>query len=181
MSDSVFNAYVADLWAITDANDLLYQVSASFDYDPGPGLESIRAPLIAINFEDDLINPPELRILEREIERVPNSRAIVVPASSQTRGHGTHTLAAVWRSYLEELLRISEKRKGRHDSLAGFEQGNDVRLFELLTDIEEGWKSASGIAFASFETAAPRVITSPASVVVASSRKTGSSFFMAAG
>ena len=92
-----------------DANDVLYQIEASYDYDPGPGLEKIRAPLRAINSADDLINPPELGILEREIQRVAKGRAVVIPFSADTRGHGTHTLAAVWKTYLEELLEVSAR------------------------------------------------------------------------
>jgi homoserine O-acetyltransferase len=92
-----------------DANDVLYQIEASRDYDPGPDLEKIRAPLMAVNSADDLINPPELGILEREIKRVPKGRAVVVPMSPETRGHGTHTIAAVWEKYLEELLTISAR------------------------------------------------------------------------
>jgi homoserine O-acetyltransferase len=91
-----------------DANNVLYAVESSRDYDPGPGLEKIRAPLLAVNFADDLINPPELGILEREIRLVPRGRAVVVPQSERTRGHGTHTLAAVWKQYLAELLKESE-------------------------------------------------------------------------
>jgi homoserine O-acetyltransferase len=92
-----------------DANNVLYALQASEDYNPGPDLERIQAPLLAINFGDDLINPPELGILEREIKRVKNGRAIVIPLSDQTRGHGTHSLAAVWKDHLEELLKQSEK------------------------------------------------------------------------
>ncbi len=93
-----------------DANDLLYQVSASWDYDPGPGLEKIRAPLIAINSADDLINPPELGILEREIQRVPRGEAMVIPLSGETRGHGSHTLAALWKPQLVKLLTLAASR-----------------------------------------------------------------------
>jgi homoserine O-acetyltransferase/O-succinyltransferase len=104
-SDAVLDATVADAVKTTDANDLLYQLEASHDYDPAPGLEKIRAPLLAINFADDLINPPELGILERETKRVPRGRALLIPAGAQSRGHGTHTVAAVWREHLAELLR----------------------------------------------------------------------------
>ena len=83
---------------------MLYALEASRDYDPGPALEKIVAPLVAINFADDLINPPELGILEREIKRVPHGRAVVIPFSAQTRGHGSHTLAALWKRELEALL-----------------------------------------------------------------------------
>ena len=107
-ADAAVDKAVADAYRTADANDLMYQVSASWDYDPGPALEQIRAPLYAVNSADDLINPPELGILEREIKRVKNGKAVVVPMSADTRGHGTHTIAKVWKSYLEELLRASE-------------------------------------------------------------------------
>jgi homoserine acetyltransferase len=91
-----------------DANDVMYAFAASEDYNPAPDLEKIQAPLLAINSADDLINPPELQILENEIKRVRNGRAIVIPLSDQTVGHGTHTRAAVWKNYLEELLAASD-------------------------------------------------------------------------
>ena len=106
-ADRSFDAETAGMLSGMDANDLLYAVDASHDYNPGPGLETIRAPLLAINFGDDLINPPELGILEREIHRVKNGRAILVPLSDQTVGHGTHTKAIVWKQYLAELLEKS--------------------------------------------------------------------------
>src|SRR5437016_3975148 len=81
----------------------------SHDYDPAPNLEKIEAPLLAINFADDLINPPELGILEREIKRVPHGRVIVIPFSDKTRGHGSHTLAALWKDQLADLLKQTEK------------------------------------------------------------------------
>jgi homoserine O-acetyltransferase len=104
-SDEVFDAAVAESMRHADANDLLYQLEASRDYDPGPGLEKIRAPLLAINFADDLVNPPELGILEREVKRVPHGRAIVMTVTPLSRGHGTHTVAAVWKDHLAELLK----------------------------------------------------------------------------
>jgi homoserine O-acetyltransferase len=91
-----------------DANDVLYALRASEDYDPAPGLEKIRARLLAINFADDLINPPELRVLEREIKRVPHGKMILMPETDATRGHGTHTIAAVWEKHLAKLLRSTE-------------------------------------------------------------------------
>jgi homoserine O-acetyltransferase/O-succinyltransferase len=106
-SDAEFDRAVAAAVKANDANDRLYQLESSHDYDPGPGLETIRAPLVAVNSADDLINPPELGILEREIKRVPKGRAIVLPAGPGTRGHGTHTIAAVWKQYLQELLTVS--------------------------------------------------------------------------
>jgi homoserine O-acetyltransferase/O-succinyltransferase len=108
-SDAVLDAAMAAELKTHDANDVLYAVEASRDYDPGPDLEKIQAPLLAVNSADDLINPPELGILERETKRVPKGRAVVIPLSSATRGHGTHTIAAVWKRYLDELLRQSSR------------------------------------------------------------------------
>jgi homoserine O-acetyltransferase len=108
-ADRALDDYVARIVKTSDANDVLYAIESSSDYDPGPSLEKIRAPLVAINFEDDLINPPELGILEREIGRVKRGRTVLVPRSDRTRGHGTHTLAAIWKVHLVELLKSTER------------------------------------------------------------------------
>jgi homoserine O-acetyltransferase len=108
-TDEVLDKFVGDYTKTSDANDVLYAVEASHDYDPGPSLEKIHAPLLAINSADDLINPPELGILEREIKRVPRGRAIVIPFSDKTRGHGSHTIAALWKDELVKLLKETEK------------------------------------------------------------------------
>jgi len=109
-ADEVLDKFVADYMKTSDANDVLYALEASHDYDPGPNLDKIRAPLLAINSADDLINPPELGILEREIKRVPHGRAIVIPLSDKTRGHGSHTIAALWKDQLAKLLKETEKQ-----------------------------------------------------------------------
>jgi homoserine O-acetyltransferase len=91
-----------------DANDLLFQVAASRDYDPSPGLEKIKVPLTLVNSADDFVNPPELGIAEREIKRVKGARFVLLPASDQTHGHGTHTWAVLWQQYLAQLLDASQ-------------------------------------------------------------------------
>jgi homoserine O-acetyltransferase/O-succinyltransferase len=108
-TDEVLDKFVADYVKTGDANDMLYALEASRDYDPAPNLEKIRAPLVAINFADDLINPPELGILEREIKRVAHGRAMVIPFSDKTRGHGSHTIATLWKDELVKLLKETEK------------------------------------------------------------------------
>ncbi len=107
--DRELDDYVANYFRTGDANNILYALEASHDYDPGPNLEKIQATLLAVNSADDLINPPELGILEKEIKRVPHGKAVVIPLSDKTVGHGTHTMAAVWKQYLEELLKESQK------------------------------------------------------------------------
>ena len=84
--------------------DRLYQVNASRNYDPSPQLETITAPVMWINSADDFINPPELGIAEKESKRLKNGTFVLIPISEQTHGHGTHTWAAVWQSYLKQLL-----------------------------------------------------------------------------
>jgi homoserine O-acetyltransferase/O-succinyltransferase len=108
-ADHVIDHYVEEGFRTQDANDILYAVEASSDYDPGPALEKIEAPLLAVNSADDLINPPELGILEREIRRVPHGQAIVIPFSEHTHGHGSHTYAVLWKGYLEALLKSPER------------------------------------------------------------------------
>ena len=106
-ADRVFDRLVASYVARMDANDMLYQFDSSRDYDPQPNLERIAAPLVAINSADDQVNPPELGILERETKRVRRGRYILIPISDQTRGHGTHSLPAIWQQHLADLLRES--------------------------------------------------------------------------
>ena len=107
------DAYVEDTigkdLATLDANDFLYQVDASRNYDPSPALETIKAPLLWVNSADDFINPPELGIAETAVKRIAHGRFVLIPISEQTHGHGTHTWAAVWQSYLAELLKETER------------------------------------------------------------------------
>jgi len=90
--------------ATTDADDLLYAIESSSDYDPSSQLERITAPLLAINSADDFINPPELGILEAAMKRVKRGRYVLIPVSDATHGHSTHTWAAVWEQPLREFL-----------------------------------------------------------------------------
>ncbi len=96
-----------------DANNVIYAFAASEDYDPAPDLEKIKAPLLAVNSADDLINPPDLGILEKEIKRVKNGKAVVIPETPETVGHGSHTQAVLWKQYLDQLLRESEPAKAK--------------------------------------------------------------------
>ncbi len=93
-----------------DANDLLYQVNSSRNYNPLPNLEKIRAPLMWINSTDDFINPPELTTPERDVKRIARGQFHLLQASDQTRGHGTHTWAVFWKQYLLQLLHESEPK-----------------------------------------------------------------------
>jgi homoserine O-acetyltransferase/O-succinyltransferase len=92
-----------------DANDHLLQWESSADYNPSPGLEKITATLLAINSADDERNPVELGILDREIKRVKNGRAYVIPASEQTLGHGTTANAKFWKQELDAVLKSAPR------------------------------------------------------------------------
>jgi homoserine O-acetyltransferase/O-succinyltransferase len=92
-----------------DANDFLYQWDASRDYNPAPGLERIQAAVLAVNSADDERNPPELGILDHAIKRVPNGRAMLIPASSETAGHGTTFQARFWKAELAVLLQSAPR------------------------------------------------------------------------
>ena len=104
-ADTWYEDQISTRVASTDANDMLYQYNASREYDPSPKLEQITAPLLAINSADDVVNPPELGIMERLMPRVKHGRYVLIPTSDRTRGHGTHSLPAVWGRYLEEFLK----------------------------------------------------------------------------
>lgn len=103
--------YADKVWArlSKDANDMIYWFNASRNYDPSPHLDRITAPVLWINSADDYINPPELGIGEQMVKRIPHGRFILIPISDATRGHGTHTVAAVWKDYLAEFMRSTEQ------------------------------------------------------------------------
>jgi homoserine O-acetyltransferase/O-succinyltransferase len=108
LAEKYVDQYLARTLASTDANDMIYYINASRNYDPSPNLEKIATPVLWINSADDYINPPELGIAERQAKRMPNARFIMIPISDATRGHGTHTVAAVWKDYLIEFLKATE-------------------------------------------------------------------------
>ena len=97
----------------TDANDLMFYVNASRNYDPSSHLDRITAPVLWINSADDYINPPELGIAEKMVTHMPHAQFILLPISDATRGHGTHTVAAVWKDYLAEFMRETEPKPYR--------------------------------------------------------------------
>lgn len=107
-SDAYWQERFARDLAARDANDFLYQLDASRDYDPSAGLERITAPMTWINSADDFINPPELGLAEAALPRLKTTRFVLIPASAETRGHGTHTHAAFWKQELVDLLARTE-------------------------------------------------------------------------
>jgi homoserine O-acetyltransferase len=105
-ANGLYDRLVANALKNYDANDYLYWFESSWDYDPEPGLAGIKAKLLAVNFADDLINAAELGVMDKLVAKVPGGKFVLVPASGRTIGHQTLTLAAVWKPYLEDLLRV---------------------------------------------------------------------------
>jgi homoserine O-acetyltransferase len=103
-ADAAIRRFLESRARTTDANDFLYAFDASRDYNPEPQLERIKAPLLAINSADDEVNPPELGLIEHLMPRVARGSFIMLPISPETRGHGTHTVARVWKSHFAEFL-----------------------------------------------------------------------------
>ena len=98
-----------DAMKTMDANNVLYAYESSSDYNPEPNLEKIKAPLLAINSADDLINPPDQGILEKQIKRVPKGKMFLIPESDKTQGHGSHTTAMLWKDQFLAFLKETEK------------------------------------------------------------------------
>jgi homoserine O-acetyltransferase/O-succinyltransferase len=110
-AEQYVDKYLARTMASTDANDMIFYLNASRNYNPEAKLNTIKAPVLWINSADDFINPPELGIAEKEVKKIPHGRFILLPISDQTRGHGTHTVAAVWKDYLAEFMRETEPKR----------------------------------------------------------------------
>jgi homoserine O-acetyltransferase len=106
-ADAYLKSFLESHSKTTDANDFLYQFNSSRNYDPSANLEKIQVPVMAVNSADDFINPPELDIMPKMIQRVPKGKFVLLPITEETRGHGTHTRAAIWQQYLAELLQES--------------------------------------------------------------------------
>jgi len=104
-ADKWYEDQIKSRVASTDANDMLYQYNASRDYDPSTSLEKIKAAVLAINSADDVVNPPELGLMEKLMPRVKRGRYVLIPTSEKTRGHGTHSLPTVWGGYLADFIR----------------------------------------------------------------------------
>jgi len=109
-ADSVLELTFARYSGLLEANDLIYQLDASRYYNPSPHLSKIKARLFAINSADDEINPPELKIMDKEIEKVKNGRYILLPITDKTTGHGTHSNPEIWGNYLKELIDLTNKK-----------------------------------------------------------------------
>jgi homoserine O-acetyltransferase len=110
-AEQYVDRYLERTMASTDANNLIFYMNASRNYNPEPKLETIQAPMLWINSADDFINPPELGIGEKLVKRIPHGRFILLPISDETRGHGTHTVAAVWKNYLADFMRETEPKQ----------------------------------------------------------------------
>jgi homoserine O-acetyltransferase len=104
------DTYLTRTDANTDANNLIYYVDASRNYDPSHDLAKITAPVMWINSADDFINPPELGLAQKQVHEMPHAQFILLPITDATRGHGTHTVAAIWKDYLIQLLKESEPK-----------------------------------------------------------------------
>lgn len=111
LAEQYVDRYLARTMASTDANDFIYYVNASRNYNPEPRLEHITTPVLWINSADDFINPPELGIAQQMVKRMPHARFILLPITDQTVGHGTHTKASVWKDYLAEFMRETEPKR----------------------------------------------------------------------
>jgi homoserine O-acetyltransferase len=112
-SVALYDRLVEEARKSWDTNDFLYWLESSFDYDPQPGLGKIRAKVIAVNFEDDAINPAELGVVRKLVESVPGARFVLVPTTEQSHGHSSLRQAALWKQYVTELLAPPEQAGAR--------------------------------------------------------------------
>jgi len=109
LADKLLDKQLAEPFT-ADANDFLYQWDSSRDYDAAPELEKIQAVLLAINSADDERNPPETGVMTQSLKRVKNGKLYLIPASEDTRGHGTTGMAKFYKEQLQELLQTAPKR-----------------------------------------------------------------------
>jgi homoserine O-acetyltransferase len=111
LAEAYVDNYFKRMPATTDANDLIYYFDASRNYDPSKKLESITAPMLWINSADDFVNPPELGMAQEMVKRIPHGKFVLIPISDATRGHGTHTMAAIWKDYFVQFMKDTEPKQ----------------------------------------------------------------------
>jgi homoserine O-acetyltransferase len=105
------DSYLDHAVKASDANNLIYYMDASRNYDPSQDLAKIKVPVMWVNSADDFVNPPELGFAEKQVKEMPRAKFVLLPLTDQTRGHGTHTVASVWKQYLVELMTESEPKR----------------------------------------------------------------------
>ena len=110
-AEKYIDNYLDRTTAQVDANNMIYYMDSSRNYNPEPRLDQIKAPVMFVNSADDYINPPDLGICEKLIKKVPRGQFVDIPTSDETRGHGTHTQAHIWKDYLIKLLAESEPKQ----------------------------------------------------------------------
>jgi homoserine O-acetyltransferase len=104
-AEQAVDRYIGEM----DANDTIYQFESSRNYNPWPNLEKITAPMMWVNSADDFINPRNLDVPQKAVKRMKNARFRLIPESSDTHGHGTHTWAKFWKADLSGLLARTAK------------------------------------------------------------------------
>jgi homoserine O-acetyltransferase len=109
--EAYVDSSIARTVASTDANNMIYYLDASRNYDPSKALAKITVPVMWVNSADDFINPPELGLAEKQVKEMPRAKFVLLPITDATRGHGTHTAAAIWKDYLIELLNESTPKR----------------------------------------------------------------------
>lgn len=111
-ADGLFARWTAHAGENRDANDLLYALNGSRNYNPEPNLEKIQAQLTAVNAADDFINPPDLGMMDKLIARVKHGKFVLIPVSAGAHGPGSGGDPALWKGYLAELMaeKASDKR-----------------------------------------------------------------------
>src|ERR1700726_2008 len=103
-----FMAAAAKQNAQSDPNDLLYSLEASQDYDPEPGLATIKAKVYALNFSDDEFNPDGLGLLQSRMKLVKNGSYVVQTGSAESFGHLTMAHPSLWAARVREFMNSLE-------------------------------------------------------------------------
>lgn len=109
-SDAAYDRMIAGYERKADANDWLYWFDSSYDYDPFPNLDKIEARVLAVNFADDELNPPQLDVMNAALAKVRDGRFVLVPTSPETHGHQSLRYASLWKRHLAEFLGAPEAK-----------------------------------------------------------------------
>jgi homoserine O-acetyltransferase len=142
-----------------EANDLLYQLASSRDYDPSAHLAAIRAKVMWVNSEDDFINPPYLGVAQQQVKKISDATYVLISASTATHGHGAHTWAALWKSYLVKLLALQDSAWSPCGEVAGRRRAFMTCAFAHSAWLGDVWFSRDLFSPASLQESAALMAT----------------------
>lgn len=93
-----------------DANDLLYSLESSRDFNAEPDLGKITTKVFALNFADDEFYRDSLQVLQRDTPKLKQAQIMVRGLSAGSAGHFTMAHPQLWKDQAADFMSWSNPR-----------------------------------------------------------------------